>query len=66
MPSSVDMISRTVIPGHIDMLCKIIREQSHDMVCLNDAYWDIDFELLSSRLQEAFHAILPDKSSFEK
>ncbi len=49
----------------VDELCSIIREQSHDMLCINDPEEPVDFEKLSARLQGAFEMILPEKSGFE-
>ena len=48
------------------LLCKTVLSQSHDMLCVNDPSDSIDFPALSRRLQEAFAAILPKKSAFEK
>ena len=41
-----------------------IRNQRTGMVCLNDSDVD-DFERLQKKLEEAFQAILPEKSTFE-
>ena len=65
-PSMVDNVSRTVTEQTLDELCSIIREQKHDMFWMNDPNWEVDFVSLSGRLQEAFEAILPGKSSLEK
>ena len=50
----------------VDELCRIIREQCHDMLCINDPEKPVDFEVLSARLRGAFEMILPEKSEFER
>ena len=65
-PSDVDNVSDMVVKALIDELCDIIVNQKHDLFCLNDPNWEVDFNLLSARLRDAFEAILPDKSTFEK
>ena len=49
----------------VDELCRIIREQCHDMLCINDPEKPVNFEVLSSQLRGAFETILPKKSGFE-
>lgn len=65
-PATIDNIVSVVDENTIDMLCEIIKSQSHDMICINDPEQNVDFEMLSGKLQKAFEKILPDKSSFEK
>ena len=65
-PAIIDNVVDSVNEKNITDLCSIIKNQSHDYICLNDPEDDIDFELLSKRLHDAFETILPDKSSFEK
>lgn len=50
----------------IDGLCDTIREQTHDMICINDPEEAVDFEALSARLRNAFETILPEKCGFER
>lgn len=64
-PFVVDNVVGDVTEESVDKMCRIITQQSHDMICLNDPSGDIDFDMLSARLVEAFDAILPDKSVFE-
>ena len=35
------------------------------MICINDAYVDIDFDKAIKEINEAFSQILPNKSQFE-
>ncbi len=49
-----------------DTICKTIRSQSHDMICINDPDIPTDFEAMAYKIQAAFEAILPDKSTFER
>lgn len=65
-PFSTDNIVSCVDDTTIDNLCKIICDQHHDMICINDPEYEVDFEALSAKLQNAFAEILPDKSGFEK
>lgn len=46
--------------------CDGIRRQRWPQLCLNDAGSVADVRLCSEAIQEAFDAILPEKSSFEK
>lgn len=65
-PAWVDNVAYMVTKDTIDEICEVIAGQKHDMFCLNDPNWEVDFDGLSARLHEAFEAILPDKCSFEK
>lgn len=42
-----------------------IREQKYTLICLNDHAGIRDYDLVMSRIADAFESILPDKSSFE-
>jgi hypothetical protein len=44
---------------------KAIREQSYTLICLNDNVHIRNYDLVMSQINQAFHEILPDKSSFE-
>jgi hypothetical protein len=66
MPSVIDNHVDSVTEKSIDKLSDIIINQSHDYICVNDPEGDIDFEMLSARIRNAFEILLPDKSSFEK
>lgn len=65
-PFVVDNVVEDVTDETADRLCRMIQEQRHDMICVNDPSGDIDFEKLSAKLKDAFEAILPEKSEFEK
>lgn len=43
-----------------------IKNQSYTLVCINDNEHIRNFEQVMNDIQEAFHSILPEKSSFEK
>ncbi|MBR3999786.1 MAG: hypothetical protein IKI93_15760 [Clostridia bacterium] len=66
MPGNVDNIVMSVTEDSIDTFSQIIRQQQHDMICINDPDNEVDFAILSAKLHEAFEVILPEKSSFEK
>lgn len=65
-PYCVDNLVDDVTEESIDQLCKVIENQKHDMICLNDPSGDVAFDMLSERIKTAFEVILPDKCSFEK
>ncbi|MBO4887446.1 MAG: Stealth CR1 domain-containing protein [Firmicutes bacterium] len=65
-PYAVDNVVEDVTDATIDSLCRTIRLQRHDMVCVNDPSEGTDVKLLSEKLRAAFDTILPQKSSFEK
>ena len=65
-PSEVDNVTYLVVKVLIDEICDTIVNQKHDLFCLQDPDWEVDFNLLSARLRDAFEVILPDKSTFEK
>ena len=46
-------------------LCSAIRNKSFSMICVNDTPGTTDFDSKKRQVQEAFEAILPDKSAFE-
>lgn len=49
----------------MDGICDFIEHQRGAMICITDADDDVDFESMKKRIKEAFHKILPDKSSYE-
>ena len=51
---------------HNEKLCRMIREQRRNIVCINDVRTDIPYEQVKREVSEAFETILPDKCSFEK
>ena len=55
-----------ITDNNVDSVCSFIRNPERTMICLNDPYEIIDFEVTSKKLQKAFDACLPEKSSFEK
>lgn len=65
-PGKINSVMLNADSWCIDTLCETILSQTHDMICINDPEDEIDFEALSKKIQAAFDAILPKKSSFEK
>lgn len=65
-PCLVDNVVDDITENSIDRLCKIIENQSHDMICLNDTSDEATFVELSQRIKAAFETILPNKCSFER
>ncbi len=65
-PGRIDNALFTVHPWMVPEICSTIREQSHDMICINDPDDPTDFEKASRQIQESFELILPNKCSFEK
>lgn len=65
-PAIIDNVVNSVDESSVDVLCHIIQNQSHDMICINDPEKDVDFDMISEKIKEAFRTILPDKSSFER
>ncbi len=49
----------------VDQACAWITKQSYELICLNDGARDEEFPGVSKKLQDAFDALLPDKSGFE-
>lgn len=47
-------------------LLSAIRKQKAQIICINDANSKIDFDTVKQQINEAFTAIFPEKSSFEK
>ena len=66
MPYNTDNVVDSVSGDNVDHLCEIIKSQSHDMLCINDPEFDVDFEMLARRLRTAFETILSEKSTFER
>lgn len=65
-PYVMDNLVEDVTPETVDRLCHTIRNQQHDMICVNDPSDDVDFGELSQKLKCAFESVLSDKCSFEK
>lgn len=65
-PGKVDNALFAADSWMADTICDIIRQQSHDMLCINDPDYPSDFETTSEKIRQAFEAILPEKSTFEK
>ena len=65
-PGRVDNVICSAETWMADTICEAIRTQAHDMICINDPDVPTDFELVSTKIQNAFDAILPNKCSFEK
>lgn len=58
--------SYEIMPSTIDEICDVVRNQKSKQICINDGVSIDNFELMQSKLEEAFKQILPNKSSFEK
>ncbi len=65
-PVLMDNIVNSITENSIDDLCRMIEMREHDFICLNDPDEYVPYEILASRLQNAFLTVFPDKSSFEK
>ncbi len=65
-PYNTDNYVECADENSIETICRILREQSHDMICINDPDGDVDVNALSRQLQEAFLEILPEKSEYER
>lgn len=50
----------------LDELCETITGQKYKMICINDGSKIMNFERCVTRVQEAFEALLPERSAFEK
>ena len=65
-PYNTNNLVCSVNESTVDLVCNAIKNQSNDMICVNDGADDKDFQHLSEELKSAFKTILPEKSSFEK
>lgn len=65
-PYVTDNLVACISEKTIDSICGCIENQEHAMICNNDPEEKIEFEKLSEKLKQAFGAILPNKSQFEK
>ncbi|MBE5958648.1 MAG: hypothetical protein E7254_07295 [Lachnospiraceae bacterium] len=65
-PAVIDNYVESVTEKTVDEICDVIEKQKYNYICLNDPEEEINFELLSKRIQDAFDVILPKKSNFEK
>ena len=65
-PGKVDNALFAADSWMADTICDSIKQQSHDMICINDPDNPTDFEGTSKKIQDAFESILPEKCSFEK
>lgn len=45
---------------------KLIRRQTAPIVCINDSYYEFDFDKKAAAIRDALDSIMPEKSSFEK
>lgn len=63
--SMADCRLMTLTDDSLEAICHDIETQRWRMICLNDSERISDFEAQSQRLCDAFHAILPKKSSYE-
>lgn len=58
--------SYTVNARNCEEIAGVILRQEQQMICLNEACTGEEFELVKHRINAAFQAVLPSKSSFEK
>lgn len=65
-PSVIDNFVAPVTDETIEEMCNIIIQRKHDYICINDPDGDVEFEMLATRLKEAFDRVFPKKSSFER
>ncbi len=65
-PCNTDNLVCSVNEDTLDFVCNAIKNQSNDMICVNDGADEESFYHLSEELKSAFQSILPEKSSFEK
>ena len=66
VPYMVDNMVQDVTEDTVSALCRMIRSQEHDMVCVNDPSDEVDFDRLSAQLKTAFDIILSEKCEFER
>lgn len=64
-PRKMNSMNIGVNLNTVDQACDWITKQSFELICLNDGARDEEFPVVSKKLQDAFDALLPDKSSFE-
>ena len=58
-------MSEMVNRDNADKVCEYIRSQKYELICVNDDADEESFPIIAGKLQDAFEAILPNKSSFE-
>ena len=63
-PKEMDNQSIQITDQSVDIICKCIERREHDMLCVHDSD-DVDYEVINSRIIDAFERILPNKSSYE-
>ena len=49
----------------VEEICGSILDHRYESICINDPDYEVDFDVLSERIRNAFETALPDKSSFE-
>ena len=65
-PYNTDNLVCSVNETTSAVVCNAIKNQSNDMICVNDSADEKSFQRLSEELKSAFQTILSEKSSFEK
>ena len=50
----------------VEDVCQMIKNQRHEMICINDSDTDTDADYCSLLIKESFDMIFPGKSRFEK
>ena len=64
-PRKMNAMNVGVNAHTVDQACEWITKQRYELLCLNDGARDEEFPGVSKKLQDAFDALLPDKSGFE-
>ena len=66
IPSAPDNSYFPIQEKTLLQICETIREQKHDMLCINDHDQSVNFSQCQNAILLAFNSLLPNKSSFEK
>ena len=64
-PRRMDTKSILLNYNNIDQICSWIRNQTFEMLCINDDVEERHYAYIVKRISDAFESVLPDKSSFE-
>ena len=67
-PSCEDKLGKnySLSLNNVEEVCEVIRNQSIPQICINDTSSNTNNDYCVKLITEAFEAILPDKSSYEK
>lgn len=66
VPYVTDILVQPITGCIINQICHTIENGGHDIICLNDPDWQVDYDVLAERLIGSFEKLLPQKSGFEK